>query len=146
MNGILPQPNRKFHERLLEMPSNNLHHCQQATLYSSLALKCSPFCPVTVWHKRSCVSWEQKDRTVSGQNIIGIYIILLTLIQLTENKQNLICNNWWLKIQPAVILQNWSITAGYNSNNQLLLTRFGSLQPAVFSTSDCCKQYFVSEQ
>ena len=42
--------------------------------------------------------------TVNGQNITGIYIIPLTLIQLTDKKQNLVCNNWWLKLQPAVML------------------------------------------
>ena len=63
---------------------------------------------------------------VNGQNTLGVYIIPLVLIQLTEDKQNLVCNNWWLKIQPAVILQNWSITAGCNSNNQLFETRFYS--------------------
>ena len=92
------------------------------------------------------MSYDNLRSTVSGQNIIGIYIIPLALIQLTEDKQNLVCNNWWLKIQPAVILQNWSITAGCNSNNQLFQTRFCSLQPAVISTFDCCKQYFVYEQ
>ena len=62
--------------------------------------------------------------TVSGQNMIGIYIIPLTLIQLIEDEQNLVCNNWWLKLQPSVILQNWSITAGCSSNNRLLQKNF----------------------
>ena len=84
--------------------------------------------------------------TVNRQNIIGIYITPLTLIQFTVHEQNIVCNNWWLKLQPAVILQNWSITAGCNSNNQLLQTRFCLLQPAVILTSDCWKQYFVHEQ
>ena len=38
-----------------------------------------------------------------------------------------------VEITPAVILQNWSLTAGCYSNNQLLQTRFCSLQPAVIS-------------
>ena len=84
--------------------------------------------------------------TVNRQNIIGIYIIPLTLIQFTVHEQNIVRNNWWLKLQPAVILQNCRLTAGCNSNNQLFQTRLCSLQPAVISTSDCCKQYFVYEQ
>ena len=68
---------------------------------------------------------------VSGQNIISIYTKPLALIQLTEDKQNLVCNNMWLKLQQAVILQNWSITADCNSDNQLFQIRICSLQLAV---------------
>ena len=35
--------------------------------------------------------------TVSGQNIIGIYIIPLVLIQHADSKQNIVCNNQWFK-------------------------------------------------
>ena len=35
--------------------------------------------------------------TVNGQNIIGTYIIPLTLIQQTVHKQNIVCNNQMLK-------------------------------------------------
>ena len=45
--------------------------------------------------------------TVSGQNTVGIYITLLILIQPTDVKQNAVNNNWLLKLQPAVQLQNW---------------------------------------
>ena len=44
---------------------------------------------------------------VSGQNTIGIYITLLVLIQSTDVEQNAVNNNWLLKLQPAVQLQNW---------------------------------------
>ena len=40
--------------------------------------------------------------TVSRQNTIGIYIIPLALIQHTAQKQNIICDNQLLKLQPAV--------------------------------------------
>ena len=45
--------------------------------------------------------------TVSGQNTICVYIIWLEFIQLNENEQNDVCNNWSIKSQPAVMLQNW---------------------------------------
>ena len=45
--------------------------------------------------------------TVSRQNTIGIYITRLILIQPTDVKQNAVNNNWFLKLQPAVMLQSW---------------------------------------
>ena len=41
--------------------------------------------------------------TVSGQNIIGIYIIDLTFMQHTDHKYNTMYNNQLLKLHPAVI-------------------------------------------
>ena len=68
--------------------------------------------------KRLKVALRKNTFTVSGQNIIGIYIIPLVLIQHADRKQNTVSNNWRLKLHPAVMLQNWSITAGCNSNNE----------------------------
>jgi len=80
--------------------------------------------------------------TVSGQNITGIYIIPLVLMQLTDNQQIVVCNNqllklqlavrnkilyWLLELQPAVMLQFCNIIAGCNFNHQLLYTIFGLL-------------------
>ena len=45
--------------------------------------------------------------TDSGQNTIGRELISLALIQLIDNKQNAVNNNWLLKLQPAVKLQSW---------------------------------------
>ena len=45
--------------------------------------------------------------TVSGQNKIGRELTLLAFIQPTGNKQNAVNKNWLLKLQPAVMLQNW---------------------------------------
>ena len=67
-----------------------------------------------------------------------IYIIQLTLIQHTDNKQNIVCNTKRLKLHLAVILQNCSITFSCNSNNQLLHTTFCLLQPGVTWAIDCC--------
>ena len=60
--------------------------------------------------------------TVSGQNTIGIYIyiILLALIQYTAYKQNMVSNNQWLKLQPALkkenVVCNWLLyTTGSNA-------------------------------
>ena len=55
---------------------------------------------------------------------IYMYITLLALIKITEDKQNLVCNNSWFKLQPAVILQNGSITAGCFFNIRLMKTIF----------------------
>ena len=44
---------------------------------------------------------------VSGQNKIGRELTLLAFIQPTGNKQNAVNKNWLLKLQPAVMLQNW---------------------------------------
>ena len=47
--------------------------------------------------KKLCDGWtDNAGCTVIGQNVIGIFIIPLTLIQNTE------CNNQLLKLQPAV--------------------------------------------
>ena len=64
--------------------------------------------------------------------MIGIYIIPLILIHHADSKQNIVSNNWRLKLHPAVMLQKCSITAGCNSNNQLLHTTFCLLQPTIF--------------
>ena len=40
--------------------------------------------------------------TVSGQNTIGICITPLVSIQYTAQKQNIVCNNQLLNLQPAV--------------------------------------------
>ena len=50
--------------------------------------------------------------TVSGQNTIGIYIILLAVIQNTAHKQNTVCNNQLLKLQPAVTKKMLYATTG----------------------------------
>ena len=39
---------------------------------------------------------------VGGQNSIGIYIIPLASIQYTAQKQNIVCDNQLLKLQPVV--------------------------------------------
>ena len=44
--------------------------------------------------------------TVSGPNKIGRELTPLTLIQPTDFQQNAVNNNWLLKLQPAVMLQN----------------------------------------
>ena len=54
--------------------------------------------------------------TVSGQNIIGIYIIPLALIKLIKKKPKSYMQQ--MVVEITVILQNWSITASCNSNNQ----------------------------
>ena len=53
--------------------------------------------------KRSLASLcDRHDYTVSGQNTLGIYIIPFALIQNTAHKQNTVCNNQLLKLQPAI--------------------------------------------
>ena len=89
------------------------------------------------------VSWS---KAVSKQNMIGIYIVSLALIQLTDNKQNLVCNYWLLKWQPAVMSKNWGITAGCDSKNLLFQTTFCSSKLVVISITDCCIHYFVYDQ
>ena len=56
------------------------------------------------YHVMNC---HLKAHTVCGQNTIGIYITTLVLIQPTDVKQNVVNNNWLLKLQPAVKLQSW---------------------------------------
>ena len=51
-----------------------------------------------------------------------------------------------MKFHVALMLQNYSITAGCNSSNQMLHTTFCLLQPALIWATDCCIQYFVNEQ
>ena len=46
---------------------------------------------------------DQKPFTVSCQNMIGMYIIPLTLIQLDSYKHNDVCKNQLLKLQLAVM-------------------------------------------
>ena len=56
------------------------------------------------------------------------------------SKQNIVCNNQRLRSHPAVILQKCSITAGCDSNNQLLSTTF-----CLIWATDCCIQFlFIS--
>ena len=43
---------------------------------------------------------------MNPQSMDKAYIVPLDLIQLTDEKQNLVCNNWWLELQPAAMLQN----------------------------------------
>ena len=50
--------------------------------------------------------------SVSGQNAIGIYIIPLALIQHTAQKQNTVCDNQLLKLQPAVTNKMLYLTTG----------------------------------
>ena len=42
-----------------------------------------------------------------GQITKGRELTLLALIQPTDDKQNAVYNNWSMRLQPAVMLQNW---------------------------------------
>ena len=67
-------------------------------------------CPnVSLPHVKECIVKQLSmvfllsKLTVRRQNMMGIYyIIQLTLIQHTGNKQNTVCKNQLLKLQPAV--------------------------------------------
>ena len=84
--------------------------------------------------------------TVSGQNVIGIYIIPMTLIQLTGYKQNDVCNNQLLKLQPAVMNKMLFAIIGCLNYSWLYCSNFVTLQPAVISTTSCFIQDFVYYQ
>ena len=45
--------------------------------------------------------------TVSGQYTIGREFTPMALIQPTDDRQNAVYSTWLLKLQPAVMLQNW---------------------------------------
>ena len=49
--------------------------------------------------------------TVSGQNTICVYIILLAFIQFAGNEQNVVCNNQFLQLQLAITIRNKTLYA-----------------------------------
>ena len=116
--------------------------CMKAILWSASSVKAFSR-PLMTTAYRSYISFHVFFLPLPYfSHTVSIYVIPLSFIQLTENKQNLVCNNWYLKLQPAVILQNLSITA---SKHPIVPNRFLFITAGCYFNI-CCKQYFIYEQ
>ena len=92
--------------------------------------------------------WLLLSLSVSGQNIMGIYITPLALIQVTEKKKRhkiLYVTLWQLvaDITADCNVTKLELYSWLFFDKELLQTRFCSLKPAVISITDSCMQHFV---